>query len=1082
MAFTKKVMSKTKKIFIYGSGTLLSFLIILFGLSFYGVNVQTSGDQVCGETCVSYFNISLDTYSLCMGSTFTGITVEPQVQYEIYKADARYRSDNPARWKPYEFKANTCLKNGTIHEFKLVGHKDPNQTIKWGLTLAGPDKDPFWYGINTSTTTSVSGNISMELGTQMNITTNISGASTVCVDIDHPDYGNNYTCGSPNANFLFNISYFRKTTFNDSSASQNLTWGIFLKVPETFSTGAVGAGQHNIFPFINMNDSNQATYANNTDAFVAMHFSSINFTVGELDINNLRFLMNWTTNGSTFDFDAGTCNSGTSTFCFYNWSSGSFVALGTTLPNYAGSFLSNFSLSEDAISPTGKVWIASDTYASGNGVLMKLYEMWLSYDNIDTSTADENFTLYVDVHKYDEIKNVSINLTGFAYQGQTPTSVKVYVNGSLSNDIGYMVNNQGTINKLSDDSTSKNYSFSAKSTKTDYLKIIKGAQISYAYFNVTGFNILTGLEGVCYQESAKTAGGCGGLNTGNYSADVTETYYNDSDWDTRTSGYVATNGQANYYINYSKPTAFLYNGTKLQFKFMQNYAEVEANATILPSCMGNSQVKMKLNFSHDGTYATFRVFCYDTAWENLYSYSSLSNYNGMGLYEEGIWWNFINNSLTNISVEVGDIDGTPEYNYTGWFKTTGKSINFNNTLTTYLATCTEDSDHFCQVPIYFTTQKSGLLQVNDINISYVYNINPVMLDKTLIENFLGNSSGFTKIPITFSSSQNGTLQINDLRFDYKGGNDTISVHTNPSICYQETATTSTCGSGVGTYTSTANYVYVNYTKPSANNATWTVKHGSLSPYNVTIPSSCFNFFPSVISLRMFTNYTSASTTSISYGQCLNSSGWSTITSVETVNYGLSVSDENQPEKLYDGDWDTYQAYYTIAGSAWGLTTGGGDITRARWYEEGIWWQMNDLNLIVHYSDYYKNLPYTWTDKVFFIPRTNSSKNVTAYGQTSTIPVYNITTTNYGGNANFSMRVNESFSCLNISWNSTGSTKPANQHINTSWQKIYSDVGYLTNKKIWFWADLENCNASNQRILTPWVELQSYCIDCKWGGS
>lgn len=133
---------------------------------------------------------------------------------------------------------------------------------------------------------------------------------------------------------------------------------------------------------------------------------------------------------------------------------------------------------------------------------------------------------------------------------------------------------------------------------------------------------------------------------------------------------------------------------------------------------------------------------------------------------------------------------------------------------------------------------------------------------------------------------------------------------------------------------------------------------------------------------------------------------------------------------------------------------------------------------MYYSDFYKNLPYNWADDIFFLPRTNSSKNVSAYGQTSSIPLFNITATNYGGmNFNFSIKVNESFSCLNLTWNVTGNTKATNQKINITEKEISSDVSYLSNTQVWFWADLEQCNASDIRILSPDLYLESCCIDC-----
>ena len=140
---------------------------------------------------------------------------------------------------------------------------------------------------------------------------------------------------------------------------------------------------------------------------------------------------------------------------------------------------------------------------------------------------------------------------------------------------------------------------------------------------------------------------------------------------------------------------------------------------------------------------------------------------------------------------------------------------------------------------------------------------------------------------------------------------------------------------------------------------------------------------------------------------------------------------------------------------------------------------DSLDLVNFYSKFSRNLPYTWTDKIFFLPRTNSSKNVSAYGQTSTIPLINITTQNYGGkNMNISVRINESFSCINISWNLTNEKSPINK-LNTSWQEIASNLELFNNTKIWFWADLEQCDPSDKRILRPLIEFESYCEDCVW---
>jgi hypothetical protein len=130
-------MSTTNKVFIFGSGAFLALFTILATLYSVGINVETTGNQICGDTCISYFNISLSNYSLCFGSTFKGIYLEGNATYELYKADLRYGVNNPERWKIYNFSANTCLEKNKKYQFKLVGHKKPEETIRWGLDLQG---------------------------------------------------------------------------------------------------------------------------------------------------------------------------------------------------------------------------------------------------------------------------------------------------------------------------------------------------------------------------------------------------------------------------------------------------------------------------------------------------------------------------------------------------------------------------------------------------------------------------------------------------------------------------------------------------------------------------------------------------------------------------------------------------------------------------------------------------------------------------------------------------------------------------------------------------------------------------------
>lgn len=140
-------------------------------------------------------------------------------------------------------------------------------------------------------------------------------------------------------------------------------------------------------------------------------------------------------------------------------------------------------------------------------------------------------------------------------------------------------------------------------------------------------------------------------------------------------------------------------------------------------------------------------------------------------------------------------------------------------------------------------------------------------------------------------------------------------------------------------------------------------------------------------------------------------------------------------------------------------------------------------ITVYYSSFSRLLPYTWTDDIFFLPRTNSSKNVSAYMQTSARPILNITTTNYGGmESNLSIAVDRTYTCLNLTWSNSSTIPISGNKINTTWQDIAFNLGYLSNPQIWIWADLEECDPTDSRILVPYLNLSTSCEDCYWDGT
>ena len=78
------------------------------------------------------------------------------------------------------------------------------------------------YGFQVNLTNATE--LNLELGSNLLIVANITGVERVCIDVDHPNYGEKYACGSPTAQFVFNISWFRNNELNDSSTVKNVSW------------------------------------------------------------------------------------------------------------------------------------------------------------------------------------------------------------------------------------------------------------------------------------------------------------------------------------------------------------------------------------------------------------------------------------------------------------------------------------------------------------------------------------------------------------------------------------------------------------------------------------------------------------------------------------------------------------------------------------------------------------------------------------------------------------------------------------------------------------------------------------------
>ena len=276
----------------------------------------------------------------------------------------------------------------------------------------------------------------------------------------------------------------------------------------------------------------------------------------------------------------------------------------------------------------------------------------------------------------------------------------------------------------------------------------------------------------------------------------------------------------------------------------------------------------------------------------------------------------------NVSLEVGTIDGVYEWNNTGELNSVETTTNFSSSITEFLSTCTADSDGYCNVQLYVTSDTVGILNITNLEINYSLDYNPIQINTSLVQTFLGNSSGNVDIPLKFESSTSGILEISGINFSYRGGNKTYEIKAHPP------------------------------------------------------------------------DYSINTTYDVTY---------------------------------YYSRWD------------YDLPTG------------------------IKYID--------------FFPPTPTTVNETPFGQSTIIPIINVTNYAYGGkDFNFSMLLNVTNDCVNITTSNTSSKLFGTQLENVTWHEIFANLDYENSQGLWMWADL-GCSYTDWQFWEPYYYFRACCSGC-----
>ncbi len=416
---------------------------------------------------------------------------------------------------------------------------------------------------------------------------------------------------------------------------------------------------------------------------------------------------------------------------------------------------------------------------------------------------------YVRVPKSANIKVSHVAVTGKESGSSFPTSPWLEV-GGVDGDIEW---GQGgkefrgqhfTIDHLADGSTEKTLIFNASGDELGYLRLPKGAHVVSAQLDLSGYY--------------------SGRTESHVYDEIDDSYIDPNLWELQQSGWI----DENHYGQIKEDTARIYACVNILNDHVSPAHFVSISSRSIPPL--EDIVALKLNILSEGTPAPaeyypqlpafhvlgFPILDYFYAgggrhtWElnrddgtisnkifdvyldgtyqgqldarsNLCKYScsiDLEGYTEGGSYGAGlsIYYLYYEQGFCpiNPSMDVGYPDGVLEWAYPGKFNLRNrKTYNFAEALNSYLSTCAEDPNGYCEVPILFHSDGEGKLKISDISV--VYDM-PFDMSKAINASLDGGQcecngcvlqGDCCLIPITVHSDSVGIIELSKLRIRYE---------------------------------------------------------------------------------------------------------------------------------------------------------------------------------------------------------------------------------------------------------------------------------------------------------------------------
>lgn len=636
-----------------------------------------------------------------------------------------------------------------------------------------------WSMTNTSLTLEgVSTNIAVELSSIVNATAETVADEIVCIDVNHPSYGVNYSCGTNSTSFNLIISWFRTTIFNDSTTAKNNTFttaenkswyidghqydevvnltlgltgyvsgasypsNISIYTSDDFHLLLPGILKGTLFGITNFTDTSGGVFFNRTPIVGKWPYES---RVGGIHEKTLLLpnvtISNFTINATgTYYLDLvqglhlnQEYNANHYFGCAQTWGDGLIVIGGA---NYGTIPLDTTNVTE-RYDESANTWtqLADFPIEDTLGLTCAIKgDAIYTFGGADMSQS----TYYSNAYKY--------NITTDTWSSITAYPIEISLSGAIddntTSDAIYIFGGQnGTANAFK-------YSWMYNITSNSYTAITDIPEVQ-GWFS-------TGLEsrdGIIWVFSGRSSSATNSEETYMYNTSD-DTYTAKMDMPYRSYGYV--HGRVDNIVTVYG--GFIPDGTG-SWTFGEPVDELHTYNLDTDTWTTHADINPYVGYALG--YPSTEI------GERIYMVAGYAVQSGFEVGNQLMYLNkYPEASFFTVNIANNDWYQAAEF-------TDNQLIQMNVTkLNSILSSCTLNTQGLCEVQIFIGSGSSG--QIN-YTINLTYSSADISLDESLVSTYLATQSDATVIPINISSVTAGILQIDNVRYDYAGGNKTYEV-------------------------------------------------------------------------------------------------------------------------------------------------------------------------------------------------------------------------------------------------------------------------------------------------------------------